>query len=158
MPTSPPASERTHLDYLLTAICSWLLPGSGHWMLGFRLRGVIIGAGLLGLFWFGESALGSNMAVSREVSPILYSCQLGNGLSTLLADNLWGEPHTDMDSRIPYRKLPAHFHLGVLFVTVSGLLNMLAVLHVLDPKTWAAAARSAEESRSRDDKPPEEGG
>ena len=133
---------RLTLDYLLTAASSWLIPGSGHWLLGYRLRGVILGCGILGLFWFGESALANNMAVSRETSPIFYGCQMGNGLSTMVSQKLWGAPNSSKvaDSyRPPDAEIPRYYHFGVLFTTVSGLLNMLAILHILDPETWKRA-------------------
>lgn len=145
--TDEPNDEfRITLDYVLTAISSWLIPGSGHWLLGYRLRGAILGIGILGLFWFGESALANNMAVSRETSPIFYGCQIGNGLSTMVSQQLWGKPHTpkspprSVGNRLPPDPtIPRHYHFGVLFTTVSGLLNLLAVLYVLDPGTWKQA-------------------
>ncbi len=133
---------RLTVDYVLTIVSSWLIPGSGHWLLGYRLRGAILGLGVIGLFWFGESALANNMAVSRETSPIFYGCQMGNGLSTLVSQKLWGEPRSSKvaDSyRPPDAAIPRYYHFGLLFTTVSGLLNMLAVLHVLDPDTWRRA-------------------
>ncbi len=130
------------VDYVLTAVSSWLVPGSGHWLLGYRLRGAILAVGVIGLFWVGESALANNMAVSRETSPIFYGCQVGNGLSTLVSQQLWGKPRYPNSSdsyRPPDAQIPRSFHFGVLFTAVSGLLNMLAVLHVLDPDTWRRA-------------------
>jgi hypothetical protein len=133
---------RISVDYVLTGVSSWLVPGSGHWLLGYRLRGAILGLGVIGLFWVGESALANNMAVSRETSPIFYGCQMGNGLSTLVSEQLWGKPRYSNDAnnyRPPDAQIPRYYHFGVLFTTVSGLLNMLAVLHVLDPDTWRRA-------------------
>ena len=142
----PNGDFRITLDYALTAVASWLIPGSGHWLLGYRLRGAILGIGILGLFWFGESALANNMAVSRETSPIFYGCQMGNGLSTMVSQQLWGKPHTPKEAsrgganyRPPDATIPRYYHFGMLFTTVSGLLNMLVVLHVLDPETWKQA-------------------
>ena len=141
------------MDYVLTGASSWLLPGSGHWLLGYRLRGAILGVGILGLFWVGESALANNMAVSRETSPIFYGCQMGNGLSTMVSQQLWGEPRYSnnpfppSNTRPPDATIPRYFHFGVLFTTVSGLLNMLAVLHVLDPDTWRRARADERERR-----------
>ncbi len=126
-------------EYFRNGVLSWLLPGAGHWLLGYRLRGAILAVGIIGLFWFGESALGGNMAVSRRVSPIFFTCQMGNGLSTLAAQYWWGEPRYENDRGPPDRGMSRYYHFGVLFTTVSGLLNMLAVLHVMDPDTWRQA-------------------
>lgn len=140
---------RLSMDYVLTGVSSWLIPGSGYWLLGYRVRGAVLGLGIIGLFWFGESALANNMAVSRETSPIFYGCQMGNGLSTLVSQKLWGEPLSSNAAnsyRPPDPQIPRYYHFGVLFTTVSGLLNMLAVLHMLDPDTWR---RSKADRRER---------
>ncbi len=128
------------LEYFVTGISSWLIPGAGHFLLGYRTRGTFIAVIVLGIFWYGESVLANNMAVCRASSPFFYACQLGNGLSTIVAENLWGEPgYPNSTTQPPDPNIPPGYHLGILFTTVSGLLNMLAVLHVIDPKTWRAA-------------------
>jgi hypothetical protein len=150
------AGDRFSVDsgYVFTAILSWLLPGAGHWLLGYRVRAVVIGATLLGLFWTGEVLLAKNMAVTWEVHPVFFCLQAGNGFSALLADGLWGEPlypNEGSDSKIRY-DLPVHLNLGILFASISGLLNLLVVLHVLDPRVWKEAAddaRARREARAR---------
>ena len=122
--------------YVSAGLAGWLIPGAGHWMLGFRVRALVIGATVLGLFWFGEAVVADHMAVSKEVHPFFYPCQMGNGLSTIVAQRFWGEPRYAMGNERPDHKLPRGYHVGILFTTVSGLLNILAVLHVLDPRTW----------------------
>ena len=150
-----PSPERVHdeghfkvsVEYVLTGVASWLIPGAGHFWLGYRLRGAILAVGIIGLFWFGESALGGNMAVSREVSPIFYYCQAGNGLSAIVAEYQWGKPRYANKPGRPDYDIPRYYNFGVLFTTVSGLLNLLAVLHVLDPHTWRKAKARRTEGR-----------
>lgn len=125
--------------YVCAGVAGWLLPGAGHWLLGFRARAVVIGVTLLGLFWFGEKVTADHMAISKQVHPFFYPCQMGNGLSTIVAQKLWGQPRLPMSNERPDHNLPRGYHLGILFTTVSGLLNILAVLHVLDPRTWQLA-------------------
>lgn len=144
---SPPKFQIT-VDYLSTGVSAWLIPGAGHWLLGYRLRGALLGASILGLFWFGQAfacpAEGAEnrapMAVSRKVSPVFFACQVGNGFSTLVSEYLWGKPRYKNDLAPLDRFLPRHLNLGILATSISGLLNMLVVLHILDPKTWAQAA------------------
>jgi len=91
---------------------------------------------LLALFWVGESLLAGDMAVSREVHPYFFVGQAGNGLSAFLADHFWGTAH-DLGPRAPIdRNLPPHLNLGILCTIVSGLLNVLLVLHCLDPRSY----------------------
>lgn len=126
--------------YLGVAVLSWLLPGAGHVLLGYRVRGLVIGGALLGSFWLGETILANNMAVTREVHPIFFALQMGNGGSALLANELWGKPLDDEGNIAAInRNLPKSINLGILFCTISGLLNFLVVLHVLDPQTWREA-------------------
>ena len=140
LPPAPPF--RPTGRHLAAALLGWLVPGLGHGMLGFRLSGTILFVGLVGLFWCGESVLGKNLPVSRKASPIFFSLQMGNGLSTMVANAAFGEPRRDSGVMTPDREIPRHFQLGILFCTISGLINFLAVVHVLDPRTWAAAERA----------------
>jgi hypothetical protein len=147
------------VEYFFTVVSSWLVPGSGHWLLGYRFRGGLLGASILLLFWVGQvlaippepppeerSHARKPLAVSLEVHPYFFICQVGNGFSTLFSNVLWGEPRTpekalpNEDSG-PDRSLPRNLNLAILLTTVSGLLNYLLVLHVMDPRTWEEAAR-----------------
>lgn len=142
---------RLSVEYFFTAVAAWLVPGCGHWLLGYRVRGALLGASILVLFWAGQRLAvppeGSAyprtpMAVSFETSPYLFYCQIGNGFSAILSDALWGEPrYTEMTRDQIDRELPRHWNLGILFTSVSGLLNFLLVLHALDPRSWEEAAR-----------------
>jgi hypothetical protein len=146
------------LEYLLAVASAWLLPGAGHWVLGHRVRAVVLGGSILGLFWAGELLALSPadapapiprhpLAVTRQVHPIFFACQVGNGFSTLLANSLWGHPRYDDRLSNPLdAHLPLYLNLGILLTSVSGLLNYLLVLHVLDPRSWVhrkAGARRA---------------
>jgi len=53
--SAAPLMFRLSTEYLFTVISSWLVPGAGHWVLGYRVRGVILGVSILGLFWMGEA-------------------------------------------------------------------------------------------------------
>ena len=88
---------------------------------------------MLALFWVGESLLARDMAVSHEVHPYFFVGQAGNGLSAFVANHFWGEARelAEID-----RNLPPHLSLGILCTIVSGLLNVLLVLHCLDPRSY----------------------
>ncbi len=152
-PTKKPAApaETFHLtpNYLFTVVMSWLVPGAGHWLLGYRVRATVIGVTLIGTFWCGESVLAENMAVTRRVHWVFFSLQAGNGASAFVANHFWGEPVVSDDTRSIQTDLPRHINLGILFCTISGLLNALVVLHILDPRTWKEAEADARERLAR---------
>ena len=140
------------VEYFFTVISSWLIPGAGHWLLGYKVRGALQGLAILGLFWVGQAMAvplespdlpRKPMAVSKKVSPVFFACQMGNGFSTLLSNTLWGDPRgKDQISRLD-ASLPPRLNLGILFTSVSGLLNALLVIHIMDPRTWVQAASEA---------------
>lgn len=134
--------------YVLTVVLSWLVPGLGHFLLGYRARGVIIAATLIGAFWYGETILAENMAVSREVHEVFFCLQAGNGLSAFIADALFGEPELkESEQTSEIMELPEHLSLGILFSSVSGLLNAIVLLYVADPRTWRDAPAGAKGKR-----------
>jgi hypothetical protein len=147
------------VEYVFTVLSSWLLPGAGHWFLGHRVRAIVLGGSILGLFWAGQILALSPpdadyprhpLAVSRQVHPIFFACQAGNGFSTALAEILWGRPrYADRNDANLDRDLPVFLNLGILFTSVSGLLNYLLVLHILDPRTWLQRGAAATGGDSR---------
>lgn len=121
-------------ERIIAAILSWLVPGLGHWLLGFRVRGFILGGLLLGIFWWGE-AMAQGYAVTRKEHGFLFCFQAGNGLSTLLANSLqWGNLPPISNSAID-RAVPTPLYVGFLLTTLSGVMNILLVVHVLDPRS-----------------------
>lgn len=144
---SSPPRFKLSADYFFTGVSAWLIPGAGHWLLGYRVRGAVLLVSILGLFWVGEAlavpAEGpwKPRAVSHKVSSIFFCCQVGNGFCTLVADSLWGMPDIQQAQLDKLdRTLPRYLNLGILFASVSGLLNFLLVIHILDPRTWVQAA------------------
>ena len=156
------------MEYVFTVLSSWLVPGSGFWLLGYRTRGVLLGGSILLLFWVGQALaipptppphakpeeLGLSrkpLAVARQVSPIFFACQAGNGFSALFSNALWGEPrYSEKTHGEPDRYLPRNLNLAILFTSVSGLLNYLLVLHIMDPRSWEEAARDRAQAEAMD--------
>ncbi len=127
-------------DYLSALLMSWLIPGAGHFALGYRVRGLVLGAAILGLFWAGQ-CLAELRAVNRGIHPVFFCGQVGNGLSAYLSNRFWGTPKkvpqdVRMRKGVDYT-IATHHNTGILFTSISGLLNMLLVLHIADPRTWS---------------------
>jgi hypothetical protein len=121
--------------YLLAVAASWALPGAGHWLLGYRVRGVALCVLILGIFWIGQLAADFR-AISREIHPVFFCAQAGSGVSALVCDRVWGDQPPYNEGVDP--TVSPHHNTGILFTSISGLLNMLLVLFVADPRTWSA--------------------
>jgi hypothetical protein len=138
--TADPGAGLQPVPYFGTLVLGWLVPGLGHFLLGYRLRGLLIAVALVGTFWIGEKVLGEGLAVSREVHPVFFGLQAGNGLSAIAAELIHGKPaHPDANQTTRIIEMPEHVNLGILFCSVSGLLNALVVLYLADPRTWQYA-------------------
>ncbi len=113
---------------LLLAAFAWLVPGSGHFLLGRRARAVAFAAILTAAFWLGLSLSGN-----------LYSVVTGQPLSilaTLGAAGL-GAPYFVARFVFDYQGAPtaAGFEYGTVFLLSAGLMNLLLVLDVWDIAT-----------------------
>ena len=150
--------EHSTFDRILAASVTWLVPGAGYWLLGYRTRAVLLAVLLLGLFWTGELLLAGNgngqfMAVTYEVHPVFFVLESGNGLSALLANFIWGAA-AHVDGMHNIKDMPRHLNLGILLCSISGMLNVLLVLNILDRKTWLRAAgqdRGSGEDEGKDE-------
>ena len=134
--------EHSSFDRILAAVLTWLVPGAGYWLLGYRTRAVLFAALLLGLFWTGECLVGGFMAVTYEVHPVFFILEAGNGLSAFLANFIWGAA-AHLDGLHDIKNMPRHLNLGILLCVISGMLNVLLVLNVLDKRTWLLAGEKA---------------
>ncbi len=137
--------------YVKAIALGWAIPGAGHWILGWRFRAALVAGLLLGTFWAGE-AMSGGYAVTRKEHDWFFYAQIGNGASAILADRLqWAtvEPNPPAPNRID-RSIPPALTTGILLTSVSGLLNMILVLHLLDPRTWVRAAAERRRAQRRE--------
>jgi uncharacterized protein DUF6677 len=141
-PPEKPKPFSPDFNYLLAVAFAWLVPGSGHWIIGRPVRGLAMFFILAGSFWWGEW-ISSGYAVTRVEHPIFFYAQVGNGLSALLADKI---QFGDLPPRVPPQhrteidhQIPPQLTMGILITSVSGLLNILLVLSIMDPRSWEAA-------------------
>ncbi len=119
----------------------WILPGLGYWIQGRRLRGLVVFVLLVGLFALGTGlARGSNL--SRERHFYYWSGQFLLGLPSILAEIVSGRPAV----RGPIRFVD----VGLLYASLAGLLNTLALLDVygVAERAWlqAGGASSSEKA------------
>jgi len=138
-----PRIKHSLSTYAMTLVFGWLLPGAGFWMLGQRVRAVLHCVVITGLFWSGQY-LAEGRAVNRDIHPIFFYGQVGNGASTLLSQySVQSKPPRISQRGRPVKDLPAHLSTGINFTTISGLLNLLLILHLADPRTWRGEVAGA---------------
>ncbi len=128
-------------------LLSVVLPGLGHAALGDVRRGVLIGVGVLGLFFSGLLIGGIDSVDSKNdkwwfvgqalVGPVVFVADwAGRSLSANDPGETAGEGWRD--ARPPSReKSIAHSNeMGMLFITIAGMLNLIAIVDAF----WNAPA------------------
>lgn len=119
----------------LAGILAIMLPGAGHLFLGEAKRGILIGAGVLGLFVGGVLIGGLDVVDSKEdrlwfvgqamVGPIAF------GTDTL-HQRLRGIEEDGDVSRVT-RSLSKPNEIGTLYATIAGMMNLIAILDAMFP-------------------------
>ncbi|MCZ7650801.1 MAG: hypothetical protein M5U13_06400 [Thermoanaerobaculia bacterium] len=113
------------LRLLPILLSAWLIPGSGHFLLGRRARGLVFLA--LVLFSAGVGAL---------LHGNLFGLQAGRPLSVLatLAVLASGLPYLVLRAGLGYQgdaEAPG-YEYGTVFLLTAGLMNLLLLLDVWD--------------------------
>ena len=145
---TPPKESEPPLWPLLV-VSAWVMPGLGHWLLGERWRGLIVGVTLLGLFAAGL-LIGSIDVVDWRREPLWFA--FGQAHIGPLAFVV-SEIHVilaERSSPFPHRSVGRVNELGTLYCAVAGGLNLLAILDLLGRVGVGAAAErdhGAEASR-----------
>lgn len=151
---SAPAAPAAASLWPLAALLAWVLPGMGHWFIGERRRGVIVGGTLLAMFfggmlvggldvidyrrdriWFagqaliGPIAIGVNMVHAAMDPPPTVS----RDRETNRIHREYPEPHAPTAGYEPkyYPSIGRVNELGTLYCTLAGVLNLLAILDVV---------------------------
>lgn len=126
-------------DPILCALAAWILPGSGHLLLGMRRRGLQYMACILVTFAVGLY-LTQGFAVSWESHRLAFVFQVPVGLTTGVGMLLGGSRTGGFGAAIPPDEVVAHMDLGLLFTMVAGLLNVLIVYDACERAVLRRAA------------------
>ena len=118
-------------------LLGWVLPGLGHWHAGLRKQGMLLTLLIGGAFAFGL-VLSDCEAVSRDLHPIAFWAQVGVGGATIPLVTI--DPAADKvlsgyDTIKMREAVPRHNDTGVLFCSIAGLLNILALFDLIDRRT-----------------------
>lgn len=123
-PTPPTTS------WPLIAVLGWLVPGLGHWMLGLRHRGAVIGLTLLLLF-AGGLLIGGMDVVDPVDDTIWFIPQAGLGPVTAglgLAHVVMDKQAAETGKSVFQRSIGRVNEMGTLYCAIAGVLNLLAIL------------------------------
>lgn len=119
------------------AIAAWLIPGAGHLMLGQKGRAAILLASI-GLLWLGGFFIGGVTVFDRKSHPVWFMGQMLVAPSVLVEgyhrslQTPTGLPPRPDDPTGPYQPSFGHIHeQGVLYTSLAGMLNLLAIMDVL---------------------------
>lgn len=118
---------RPKLSPALQTFAAWAVPGLGHWLQGRKLRAVLVAGLLLGLFLLG-CVLAEYSNLSRLRHFYYWGGQFLVGLPAAAME------YAQRDMRITHTI--RWEDAGLLFGSVAGLLNVLAMLDVY---AWAEA-------------------
>lgn len=117
--------EPVERSLLLSIGLGWLVPGLGHFYMRKYRRGLIFFGAIITLFVIGL-ALSQWTYTNRSDFPFYLTGKYGSG--TILIGQLLLTGKTPID-------LSVHFHyleIGVLFISVAGLLNVITILNLID--------------------------
>lgn len=166
LPATDPAPEETFQP--VAAVLAALLPGAGHFYLGEVQRGVLIAAGVLGMF-FGGLLIGGIGVVDRRdnfiwfmgqalVGPVAFGVDAAHQSMFKVIDR--GHPRParpdegrGADGEIIYGGTPPYVRslgrvneLGTLFATIAGMMNLICII---DAAFYAPRARRRDAGAGR---------
>jgi hypothetical protein len=125
----------------LVALAGWFVPGLGYWLIGQRLRGLVVGVTILLLFVAGLLIGGMHVidAPTGLTMPLIFAKPwfIGQVLtgpvslaSSYLANN-WGvyiDPGTLKQMTGVALSHSRVNEIGVLYTAVAGMLNLMAII------------------------------
>lgn len=124
-------TRRWHVD---AAFAAWLLPGLGHYLLGLKQRGLILGIAI-GLLWVAGCLIGGIGGFDHHRWWFLGQMLVG---PSVVVDQVH---HRLRRQSLPNGPLPARARFeppfgrteeqGFLYTSLAGLLNLMAIIDVL---------------------------
>jgi len=142
----------------VAALCAWLLPGLGHWLIGEKRRAVILG-GAIGALWLSGLLIGGLSIIDLQKYQWWFCGQMLTapsvavegarhaGLIAERSENVVYAGHTGFwRSYEPSFGRPAE--QGILYTALAGMLNLLAVIDVIYREDGARVGVPARAARA----------
>lgn len=152
--TDEARAVRTERSTPLAAVLAWLIPGLGHWYLGYRDRAVIIFVTVVVTFWGGVALGGVRSTFNVQENGPWLAAQLCTGpqaIVGLMAAKSLPKPPPGSTLVDRYEASYPSADIAVVYSGVAGLLNLLVII---DAVARADAGMGATPARS----PPGRGG
>jgi hypothetical protein len=102
----------------MAALCTWLLPGSGHVAAGQKDKGILVGAAVVVVFAVGL-ALSAGHAVDRQLFGAWWVAQICCGGPMVFA--------ALVTAPLQMTAIPAGIDYGLALCTVAGLMNVMVM-------------------------------
>lgn len=133
----------------VAAALALLLPGLGHAWLGETRRGLLIGAGVLGLF-FGGLLIGGIDVVDRGSDKWWFLLQAGNGPVAFITDIInQSMQHASVNGTArPIVAIGRVKEAGLLYGALAGMLNIMVIVDA----AWHTPRPSRRARRLSDDR------
>lgn len=132
------------------AILAWLVPGGGHFFLGYRGHGLVALVVITATFWSGVAIGSVQGTVAPKSRKLWFMAQLGTGGNALGAVVLHRvADRGSFDSAVMSPK--PHWQsadVGVHYTGVAGLLNLLLIIDAIvraDPSYLVRSRRRIDE-------------
>jgi len=141
MPDQPmdSPSEPVEQSLILSMILGWLFPGLGHLYMKKWKRGLICGGSILLLFVIGL-VLHRWTYASRADFPFYLSGIYGSGFILVVQPLVTARQAIDLSVQFHF------YEIGILFISVAGLLNATTVLNLIDVKHGRSLLRELEQA------------
>lgn len=126
---SPPAA----------GLLAWLVPGAGHWYLGYRDRAVIFFVTITATFWTGVAVGGVRTTMNVRENGAWFAAQVCAGPQALGAW-MWARR---IPEKLEFEAIYPTADIAVVYSGVAGLLNLLVIIDALarsEPTRAAAGA------------------
>jgi len=104
---------------MIAPVLGWLMPGLGHAYLGRKGQAALFGVTVTALFVCGMALCGWH-AVSWSREPLWFLGEAGALIPTIVGALVSGGTAWETTS--------AHHHVGLLYATVAGLLNVVVAM------------------------------
>lgn len=119
-PRTPPG------DPIAALVLGWCIPGAGHWILGQRKKAVFLFVVIMLTFAAGI-VLADFRNVANADNEFYWAGQLGCGLIYVIANMIVGQVR-------PAGMIPIEWYeIGLLYVCVAGMLNVVLLLNLFNP-------------------------
>jgi len=131
-----PSWKDNHPLFLIsTGALAWLVPGAGHFILGEKRRGLVIGVAVILTFLVGLY-VGSIGVIDPVHARPWYAAQVMNSPIVMLLGRVSASGN--------YRVFGRANEIGQIYTSIAGLLNLLCIVNAV----YTAHLRSIEEAQA----------